>query len=72
MHDVCRNGQCVNERGSYRCECKEGYTPDITGTLCVGRFLFLIICIFKYGALFYFKKDNTAVHKRKWSVEMSG
>ncbi|CAI5792881.1 fibrillin-1 isoform X1 [Podarcis lilfordi] len=35
IHDVCRNGECVNERGSYRCNCKEGYTTDITGTLCI-------------------------------------
>lgn len=36
IHDVCRNGECVNERGSYHCTCKEGYTTDITGTLCIG------------------------------------
>ncbi|KAL7980060.1 hypothetical protein Chor_001328 [Crotalus horridus] len=35
IHDVCRNGECVNERGSYHCTCKEGYTTDITGTLCI-------------------------------------
>ncbi|KAL4837391.1 hypothetical protein H8958_022066 [Nasalis larvatus] len=35
IHDVCRNGECVNDRGSYHCICKTGYTPDITGTSCV-------------------------------------
>ncbi|XP_068954093.1 fibrillin-1 isoform X2 [Petaurus breviceps papuanus] len=35
IHDVCRNGECVNERGSYHCNCNTGYTPDITGTTCV-------------------------------------
>lgn len=38
IHDVCRNGECVNDRGSYHCICKTGYTPDITGTACVGRY----------------------------------
>lgn len=37
IHDVCRNGECVNDRGSYHCNCKAGYTPDITGTACVGK-----------------------------------
>ncbi|XP_006831741.1 PREDICTED: fibrillin-1 [Chrysochloris asiatica] len=35
IHDVCRNGECVNDRGLYHCICKTGYTPDITGTACV-------------------------------------
>lgn len=37
IHDVCRNGECVNDRGSYHCICKTGYTPDITGTACIGK-----------------------------------
>ncbi|XP_069078600.1 fibrillin-1 [Pleurodeles waltl] len=35
LHDICRNGECINERGSYRCQCKIGYTTDISGTLCL-------------------------------------
>lgn len=35
IHDVCQNGECVNDQGSYHCLCKNGYTPDITGTACV-------------------------------------
>uniref|UniRef100_F6ZCP2 Fibrillin 1 n=1 Tax=Ornithorhynchus anatinus TaxID=9258 RepID=F6ZCP2_ORNAN len=35
IHDVCRHGECVNERGSYHCICHTGYTPDLTGTACV-------------------------------------
>lgn len=38
IHDVCRHGECVNDRGSYHCICKTGYTPDITGTSCVGEY----------------------------------
>uniref|UniRef100_A0A672VBL7 Fibrillin-1 n=1 Tax=Strigops habroptila TaxID=2489341 RepID=A0A672VBL7_STRHB len=46
IHDVCRNGECINERGSYRCHCNLGYTTDITGTLCIecfGNFYFLLV-----------------------------
>lgn len=34
---VCRNGQCINELGSFQCLCHEGYenTPD--GKNCVGK-----------------------------------
>ncbi|XP_041837926.1 fibrillin-1 isoform X2 [Melanotaenia boesemani] len=35
MGNLCKNGQCINTAGSYRCVCKTGYTTDITGTLCV-------------------------------------
>uniref|UniRef100_A0A3B3ZB36 Fibrillin 1 n=1 Tax=Periophthalmus magnuspinnatus TaxID=409849 RepID=A0A3B3ZB36_9GOBI len=35
MGSLCRNGQCVNTLGSYSCICKQGYTPDISGTQCV-------------------------------------
>lgn len=56
IHDVCRNGECVNDRGSYHCICKTGYTPDITGTACVGR-------CFVFSALFLietsgYRKEN--------------
>lgn len=46
IHDVCRNGECINERGTYRCLCNLGYTTDITGTLCVGRF-FIMVFVYK-------------------------
>ncbi|XP_018618781.2 fibrillin-1-like [Scleropages formosus] len=35
MGNLCRNGQCVNTLGSYKCICKLGYTADITQTTCV-------------------------------------
>uniref|UniRef100_A0A8C5WEI4 Fibrillin 1 n=1 Tax=Leptobrachium leishanense TaxID=445787 RepID=A0A8C5WEI4_9ANUR len=35
LHGICRNGQCVNERGTYKCHCNPGYTQDITGTSCI-------------------------------------
>jgi len=36
MPDLCRNGQCINTIGSFRCHCNVGYKTDYTGTSCVG------------------------------------
>uniref|UniRef100_A0A8C3GR19 Fibrillin-1 n=1 Tax=Cairina moschata TaxID=8855 RepID=A0A8C3GR19_CAIMO len=30
MPNLCRNGQCINTMGSFRCFCKVGYTTDIS------------------------------------------
>ncbi|XP_054253822.1 fibrillin-2 isoform X1 [Indicator indicator] len=35
MPNLCRNGQCINTMGSFRCFCKVGYTTDIGGTSCI-------------------------------------
>ncbi|PIO35813.1 hypothetical protein AB205_0174470 [Aquarana catesbeiana] len=35
MPNLCQNGQCVNNIGSYKCFCNHGYTTDIGGTSCV-------------------------------------
>uniref|UniRef100_A0A663MPD5 Fibrillin 3 n=1 Tax=Athene cunicularia TaxID=194338 RepID=A0A663MPD5_ATHCN len=32
LPNLCRNGQCINSIGSFRCHCRLGYTADITGT----------------------------------------
>ena len=37
LPNLCKNGQCINSIGSFRCHCKLGYTADITGTACVGE-----------------------------------
>uniref|UniRef100_A0A8C9VFY4 Fibrillin 2b n=1 Tax=Scleropages formosus TaxID=113540 RepID=A0A8C9VFY4_SCLFO len=37
MPNLCKNGQCINSIGSFRCHCNTGYTPDFTGTTCVGK-----------------------------------
>ncbi|KAJ7410447.1 fibrillin 2 [Pitangus sulphuratus] len=34
MRNLCRNGQCINTMGSFRCFCKAGHTTDISGTSC--------------------------------------
>nr|XP_015220808.1 PREDICTED: fibrillin-3 [Lepisosteus oculatus] len=35
LPDLCKHGQCINTRGSYRCHCNTGYTTDLTSTTCV-------------------------------------
>lgn len=37
MPNLCRNGQCINTMGSFRCFCKVGYTTDISSISCVGK-----------------------------------
>ncbi|KAI2642446.1 Fibrillin-2 [Labeo rohita] len=34
---VCQNGHCVNTRGSFKCQCPESLTLDVTGRVCVGE-----------------------------------
>ncbi|XP_067329714.1 fibrillin-2 isoform X2 [Anolis sagrei] len=34
LPNLCRNGQCINSLGSFRCHCQAGYGPDLTGTHC--------------------------------------
>lgn len=40
--DLCRNGQCINTLGSYRCICNKGYRPDPSGLYCLGKFFYCI------------------------------
>ncbi|XP_073700683.1 fibrillin-2-like [Garra rufa] len=35
MPNLCKNGQCINSVGSFRCHCNVGYTNDFTGTSCI-------------------------------------
>ncbi|XP_016304947.1 fibrillin-2-like [Sinocyclocheilus anshuiensis] len=35
MPNLCKNGQCINSVGSFRCHCNVGYTDGFTGTSCV-------------------------------------
>lgn len=45
--DLCRNGQCINTLGSYRCICHKGFKPDPSGLHCLG-ILSLLYCFLNY------------------------
>ena len=33
----CRNGRCLNTPGSYQCVCSEGFTLDVSESICRGK-----------------------------------
>lgn len=35
--NICKNGMCINTKGSYRCECEDGYEPSPDGKSCIDR-----------------------------------
>lgn len=35
--NLCRNGECVNLQGSYRCDCFDGFEPSYDGKSCIGK-----------------------------------
>jgi len=36
--DVCANGHCINNPGSYVCECVAGFRPSLDRTRCIGEY----------------------------------
>ena len=38
LHDCGNNSNCINDAGSYLCECKKGFSGD--GKICEGMFFF--------------------------------
>ena len=41
--NICQNGRCVNLKGSYRCECFDGYEPSSDYTKCIGKAFTLVL-----------------------------
>lgn len=35
--DICKNGRCMNEEGSFKCACDRGFTPSSDGKACLGK-----------------------------------
>lgn len=34
--NICRNGNCINLQGSYRCDCYDGFEPSHDRKQCIG------------------------------------
>lgn len=43
--NLCKNGHCVNTKGSYKCECYEGFEVSSDGKSCIGNFHFPVLKI---------------------------
>ena len=41
---MCVNGQCINNQGSFRCQCARGFTLGPDRRTCLGRFIPYHIC----------------------------
>lgn len=41
---VCRNGRCFNEIGSFKCLCNEGYELTLDGKNCIGTYVTTMRC----------------------------
>ena len=51
--NICENGRCMNERGSFKCVCDRGFTPSSDGKACVGKTASLLLLV-SYICLFNF------------------
>ena len=40
--NVCANGECHNEDGTFSCRCNPGFEPNYDGTECVGKLSFIL------------------------------
>lgn len=34
---ICMNGHCINNEGSFRCDCPPGLAVGVDGRVCVGK-----------------------------------
>lgn len=39
--NLCKNGHCINTKGSYQCECFDGFQPSADGKQCIGKLSYM-------------------------------
>lgn len=48
LSGICKNAECLNTKGSYRCLCKPGFMLDTESRQCVCKYRPLLSCIVIY------------------------
>ena len=48
MHGVCGNGTCLNQPGSFVCDCKEGFESSIMMQVCMGKLKYKVYFLLNY------------------------
>lgn len=44
IRNICLNGLCINDDGSFKCICMPGYLLDTSGRMCIGA-VFRLVCL---------------------------
>ena len=43
--NICKNGRCMNEAGSFKCVCDRGFTASSDGKACLGKIAGLLLLV---------------------------
>lgn len=55
IEDICENGECINNRGSFQCICPSGFELSPDGTKCVDQRQEQCFERYQQGKLFLYK-----------------
>ena len=46
QENICKNGRCMNDPGSFKCVCDRGFTPSSDGKACLGKIAGPLLLVF--------------------------